>query len=215
MRKCPKNSIRNWQNLSKTFDWVGWWKLSLSPKRNVWQWRAQPDTSSAILLRDPIIVFVFFGGEILSRACIYEGCWLLSRAWGGENHIQLLQVIASYCWLLKKWFNYPQNWQKQPNHVFFVLNFHFQKFRKCANRGNGYCCHISGNHFCASWPGTQYPESGIAKWKTFPCTVGILQNCGESGVRNPPGSAHHQTRPQLNQNLPLIANCPLLLRLRF
>ena len=80
-------------------------------------------------------LYLFFGGEILSRACIYEGCWLLSRAWGGENHVQLLQVIASYCWLLKKWINYPQNWQKQPNHVFFVLNFHFQKFRKCANRG--------------------------------------------------------------------------------
>ena len=30
-----------------------------------------------------------------------------------------------------------------------------------------------------------------------------------------PLSSHHQTRPQLNQNLPLIANCPLLLRLRF
>ena len=28
-------------------------------------------------------------------------------------------------------------------------------------------------------------------------------------------SSHHQTRPQLHQNLPLIANCPLLLRLRF
>ena len=69
---------------------------------------------------------------------------------------------------------------------------------------NGYCCHISGNHFCASWPGTQYPESGIAKCKKFLAPWNFAKLWGIRGQKSPL-SSHHQTRPQLNQNLPLIA----------
>ena len=74
-------------------------------------------------------LYLFFWGKFSLGLASMRGvgcCLEPEEVWIMFNYCKLLLVIAGYC---------PQNWQKQPNHVFFVLNFHFQKFRKCANRG--------------------------------------------------------------------------------